>query len=59
MDFLGDIGGLYSALWPVCSLGVALLQFRGSYMFLMSDMLNPAPNLAAAPPKDAEESPAN
>ena len=46
LDFLGDIGGLFGALGPMFFLGVKLLQFKGLYMFLMSDMLLNDPKLA-------------
>ena len=53
LDFLGDIGGLFGALGPMFFLGVKVLQYKGLYMFLMSDMLLNDPKLA---PKDKNRS---
>lgn len=39
LDFLGDIGGLFSALGPLCGVIVTAFQYRGSYMYLASTML--------------------
>ena len=39
MDFLGDLGGLFSALGPFFGSMVAILQHRGMYMHLTSHML--------------------
>ena len=39
MDFLGDLGGLFSALGPFFGSLVAVLQYRGMYMHLTSHML--------------------
>ena len=46
LDFLGDIGGLFGALGPMFFIGVKVLQFKGLYMFLMSDMLLNDPKMA-------------
>ena len=48
LDFLGDIGGLFGALGPIFAIGVKVLQYRGIYMFLMSDMLIQGPPEQAA-----------
>lgn len=40
LDFLGDIGGLFGALGPLCASTVTLFQYRGSYMYLASTMLS-------------------
>ena len=45
LDFLGDIGGLYGALLPFFSFCILMLQYRGAYMFIMSDMLKRPSNL--------------
>ena len=37
LDFLGDLGGLFGALGPFFSICVLILQYRGAYMFLLSD----------------------
>ena len=36
---MGDLGGLFSALGPLCAGIVTLFQYRGSYMYLASTML--------------------
>ena len=36
-DYLSNIGGLSSALQPICYLLVVILQYRGSYMYIMND----------------------
>ena len=38
LDFLRDLGGLFSALGPFCGLIVTIFQYRGSYLRLMDDM---------------------
>ena len=48
LDFLGDIGGLFGALGPLFATGVTILQYRGIYMFLMSDMLQNDPQIGAS-----------
>ena len=40
MDFLGDIGGLFSALGPFFGTLVAVLQYRGMYMQLVNHMIS-------------------
>ena len=40
IDCIGDIGGLYGALFPICSILVVILQFKGEYLFLMSEMFS-------------------
>ena len=42
MDFMGDIGGLFSALGLFFGSIVAVLQYRGMYMFITSQMVNTA-----------------
>ena len=39
LDFLSDIGGLTGALSPIWATIVFLFQYRGSYMYRMSQML--------------------
>ena len=39
LDFLRDLGGLFSALGPFFGSMVAILQYRGMYMHLTSQML--------------------
>ena len=38
-DFLRDIGGLFSALRPISAVLVAILQYRGAYYYLTSEMM--------------------
>ena len=38
LDFLRDLGGLFSALGPFCGVIVTIFQYRGSYLNLMDDM---------------------
>ena len=47
MDFLGDLGGLFSALGPFFGSLVAVLQYRGMYMQLVNHMImkNKEPNI--------------
>ena len=40
MDFLRDIGGLFSALGPIFGIFVAMFQYRGIYMSLSTTMLS-------------------
>ena len=40
MDFLGDLGGLFSALGPFFGTLVAVLQYRGMYMQLVNHMIS-------------------
>ena len=47
-DFLGDIGGLHGALGSTFAGLVFILQYRGSYMFLMRDMLFNDPSLTSS-----------
>ena len=51
-DFLGDIGGFHGALVPTFAGLVYILQYRGSYMFLMQDMLFNDPSLTSSPGKE-------
>ena len=41
LDCLADLGGLFGALGPLGHFLVFVLQYRGSYMFVMSNMLAP------------------
>ena len=36
-DYLSNIGGLSSAVQPICFLFVVIFQYRGSYMYIMND----------------------
>ena len=38
LDFLSDLGGLFSTLGPFCGIIVTIFQYRGSYLRLMKDM---------------------
>ena len=40
LDFFGDIGGLYGALFPICQILVIILQYKGSHLFLMSELFS-------------------
>ena len=40
LDFLRDLGGLFSSLTPLCGVLVSILQYRGSYMYIASQMLS-------------------
>ena len=51
-DFIGDIGGFHGALVPTFAGLVYILQYRGSYMFLMQDMLFNDPSLTSSPGKE-------
>ena len=37
-DLLGELGGLFSALFTFGSIFITVFQFRGAYMFVMSTM---------------------
>ena len=38
LDLLGDIGGLFGALTPLCVFLVSVCQYQSSYQFVMADM---------------------
>ena len=40
LDVLRDVGGLFSSLSPICGIVIAIFQYRGSYMFIASQMLS-------------------
>lgn len=35
---MGDIGGVISAIYPLCAVVVMVFEFRGSFIYLASDM---------------------
>ena len=41
-NFLGELGGLLGAFGSLGTILVTILHYRGSYMFVMSDMLLPS-----------------
>ena len=51
-DFLGDIGGLHGALVPIFAGLVYMIQYRGTYMSLMQDMLFNDPSLLTSKRKE-------
>ena len=39
LDMIGELGGLFSALTPMCVLLVSIFQYQSSYQFVMADMM--------------------
>lgn len=39
LDLLKDVGGLFGALAPLCTMFVTICQFEGSFQLVMADML--------------------
>ena len=40
LDFLGSIGGLFTALLKIMGMFVIVFQYRGGYFLLMNDSLD-------------------
>ena len=38
LDMIGDLGGLFGALTPLCVIIVSIFQYQSSYQFVMADM---------------------
>ena len=38
-DYLRDLGGLFSAIFPICAVLMDVLQYRGAYINLASTMM--------------------